>query len=128
MKEKVAFKHKFRVVGGQIEFYDPKRFFNDVKSFEGKDGELALYPKADIDNVSWRGYYFGVMIKPSLKQEMFRGWTDKELHDEVKKFAGIDSTKGMDNEDWYKFVEKGKDFFAAHDIFFEEATNYSENT
>jgi hypothetical protein len=124
MNHKVVRQYKFKVIGGKMVIEEIGRFNQALSKMEGQQGYLALLPEDADPLPSHRGYYFGIMIPQVLTTEEFGGWTKPMVHDYVKDSLKVSKTRGMSKKEFTEFVERAKDLFASHDIFFEDESKH----
>lgn len=79
-------KHNGTVVNGIIEWDYPKVRYQNLVEFEGMRIEETITLQDRKATKSMFGYYFGGLISATLmKQEMFKGLTKEEIHQELMK-------------------------------------------
>lgn len=124
----VVYKHKAKVSedGKHVFILEPALVNMELSRMKGKDIWIG-YAENDVDATpSQHAYYRGYMLKHALQHETFGGYTKDELHQEVLRYADIKSTSGLKVKEYTSFVNKAKDFFAEHDIFFESEDKFAE--
>lgn len=123
----VLLKHKAKVIRGAIVPDDIALAKSEINSLEGKRVFFFLTENDSQYDPSLMAYYRAGIIREASKYEVFRGWTEDEIHDWVKSELKIDSFARLSNPELKTAIEDAKNlFYKEHEIEFRDKDLYSE--
>ena len=92
------------VIKGRIKLDNNPQFTKYLESFEGKRVELVLKGYDPVSK-SDRGYYYAEVV-PAFADYMGYPKEEKtEVHNKIKEFMGVESTKKFKASEWKEYVE-----------------------
>jgi hypothetical protein len=91
-----------QIENGQLSFDHRDRFLSHVKSLNGERVVITIGKAETTRTMSQNKYYWSCVVR-TLSQHC--GYSEGEMHSELKKHFGVESTKTMTLEAFGNYVE-----------------------
>lgn len=78
-ENKPIIKHYGIVKNYKLQFYNPQRYYANLRELNGREFENIIQEKKEDITLDQYGYYFGGILPTALQSNIFGGWTKDEL-------------------------------------------------